>query len=225
MKRLSSHILATAALLVLSMTTITSCDKEDDIDKAYTDYLCDFVTYMGKQADGTTAFELESRDNESVTTLISGDVDIPNGVSEGNRVLLRYAPAGNSNGNSMRINAYAVNAIISDSLRYTIKPLEHYLQDNSPVKMRSLWRTGNYLNFHGQLEYTGKSRHFYLLLDSTTAKRDTVDCYFVHNVFGDTTYHWRECYASIYVGVMWKRPTCRVMRVHIGDETRCFDNN
>ena len=225
MKRNGSHILATTTMLVLLITAMISCDKENDIDKAYTDYLYDFVTYLGKQADGTTTFELESRDNGPVTTLIAGDVDIPKGVDEGNRVLLRYAPAGADNGNSRHIYAYAVNAIISDSLRYTIKPLETYLQGNSPVKLRSLWRTGNYLNFHGQLEYTGKSRHFYLLLDSTTAKRDTVECYMVHNVFGDTTYHWRECYASFYVGVMWKRPSCRVMRVHIGDETRCFDNN
>ena len=206
-------------LLWVMAVLLTACG-DDDVDPAYTDCRYDIVTYRGVTSEGKEAYDLVGRDSEPTVTLLSEGVNAPSNSPIGRRLLLRYTPLETLDGPQCHVVAHAATAIISDSLRYTTRPLAHYLQDNSPVKLGSSWRTGDYINLHGQLEYTGRSRHFYLLVDSTTWHNDTVHCHLVHNVFGDTTRHWRECYASFYVGIVWQQPSCRVMRVHINDVVR-----
>lgn len=210
-----------ALCLLAAAIALTACGDGDDIDRAYTDYRYDIVTYQGVNAAGKEIYRLEGRDDNPATLLLATGEHAPQGSEPGRRLLLRYDYQETASTDTVRdIVAYAATAIISDSMRYTLKPVAQYLQNNSPVKLRSVWRTGDYLNLHGQLEYTGKSRHFYLLVDSTTWSRDTVHCYLVHNVFGDTTRHWREFYASFYIGVMWKRYPGKVLRFHADDLVR-----
>ncbi len=203
-------------MLVLAMA---ACNSSEDIDRAYTDYRLDIVTYMGLGADGQEMYRLESRTAAPAVNLIADGSHAPQDSYAGRRVLLRYAYDGSYSAADTvrRITAYAASAIISDSLRYTTKPLQQYLAGNSPMRLRTVWRTGNYINMHGQLEYTGRSRHFYMIIDSTTWHRDTVQCYMVHNVFGDTTRHWRQFYASFYVGTVWRGNGRRVLRLHTPD--------
>jgi len=201
---------------LLAICILLVCCGDEDIARRYTDYRTDIVTYLGDDANGAR-FELLRRD-DSTSVVLQSDVKLDK-VKVGQRVLLRYDWADrNGQGDSRRILAYGVGTIVSDSLRYTVRPLDHYLGQMEPVKLLSLWRTGDYVNLRCQAEYTGKSRYFYLLLDSATWRADTVHCYLVNNTHGDTTYHWREAYASFYVGGVWNRATCRTMRIHINDE-------
>lgn len=202
-----------ALLMSVFLLMLVACSDED-VDRRYTDYRLDVVTYLAH--DGGARFELLRRD-DSTSLLLQSNVTLGQSFKVGNRVLLRYDWADNATGNIRRINAYGISAIVSDSLRYTVKPLSEYLSQMEPVKLLSIWRTGDYLNLHCQAEYTGKARHFYLLLDSATARQDTVHCYLINNTHGDVTYHWREAYASFYVGSIWNRPSCRTMRIHIND--------
>ena len=207
--------LASCILLLASCFLLVACDDED-IERRYTDYRTDIVTYQGDDGGGAQ-FELLRRDDSTSVMLLS-NVRLDK-VKQGQRVLLRYDWANTGETGGIRhILAYGVGAIVSDSLRYTVKPLAEYLGQMEPIKLLSIWRTGGYVNLRCQAEYTGKSRHFYLLLDSATVKQDTVHCYLVNNTHGDTTYHWREAYASFYVGNAWNSPNCRTMRIHINDE-------
>lgn len=209
------HIVLRAAVAFVLALLTWACG-EDTIDRRYTDYRTDIVTYLGV-SDGGAEFELLRRDDSTAITLQS-NVTLNSSFKPGTRVLLRYDWADNlADGAMRRIDAYHVASIVSDSLRYTIKPLNEYLAQMEPVRLLSLWRTGDYVNLRCQAEYTGKSRHFYLLLDSATWQHDTVDCYLVNNTHGDTTYHWREAYASFYVGNIWHRSTCRTLRIHMND--------
>lgn len=201
-------------LCMLMVVALVACDDED-IDRRYTDYRTDIVTYLGNGTQGAQ-FELLRRD-DSTSVLLQSAVRLKDTFKAGNRVLLRYDWADGQAGDIRRINAYGIAAIVSDSLRYNVQPIEHYIAQMEPIRLLSMWRTGDYLNLRLQAEHTGKTRHFYLLLDSATARRDTVHCYLVNNTHGDTTYHWREAYASFFVGNIWNRPSCRVMRVHIND--------
>ena len=217
---MNPQLLHIALALTALMTAVTACDDSKDMDRAYTDYRYDIVTYMGATDAGGEMYILDQRDDAQRLTLLSAGTNAPEDSYIGRRVLLRYDFADDSHDTIRHIVVYASTAIISDSMRYTIKPVAQYLQNNTPVKLRSVRRFGDYLNMRGQLEYTGKQRHFYLLVDSTTWKCDTVHCYLVHNVFNDTTYHWRDFYASFYVGALWKRNPKQVLRVHIDDVLR-----
>lgn len=209
--------LAHIASLTLVVVFVVACDDGKDLDASYTDYRYDLVTYLGPTASGTQLFQLVGRDDAPSVTL-EGSVQVPEGVLVNHRVLLRYDFEDRSSTAQHRpVKAYGCSAIISDSIRYNALPLNRYPQH--PVRLRSLWRTGDFINLHCQVEYTGKARLFFLMIDSATIASDTVQCYLVHDPRTDSTQWWRECYASFHVGNVWKRPTCRVLRININDKT------
>ena len=115
------------------------------------------------------------------------------------------------------VTVYGCNAIISDSLRQSLAAPDSLPRHE--VKLRSLWRTGDFLNLHCQVEYTGKSRTFMLVADGYHLDSDTVDCYLVHDLRGEQASFWRDCYASFNIGALWKRPSFRCLRVHVNDMT------
>ncbi len=202
-------------LLLTILLSIASCDKQEDIDRAYTDYRYDIVTYLG-QNDKGAVFEYLGRGDSSAVRLQS-NVSLNDEVKMHQRVLLRYDFADELTGESRSVNVYSCNAIVSDSLRMTnVSP------DSIPcheVKLRSLWRTGEFINLHCQVEYTAKSRSLMLVADGKTLTDDTVHCYLMHDLRGQRGTFWRDCYASFNVGALWKKPSFKCLRVHLNDLT------
>ena len=199
--------------LILALLAMASCDKQEDIDRAYTDYRYDIVTYLG-QNDAGAVFEYLGHGDSTAVTLQSR-VSVSD-VKTNQRVLLRYDFADQLASNHRDITVDGCNVIISDSLRQAQAP------DSLPrheMKLRSLWRTGPYLNLRCQVEYTGKSRTFMLVADESSLDSDTVHCYLVHDLRGERPTFWRDCYASFSIGALWKRPSLKCMRVHLNDLT------
>lgn len=202
-------------LMLTALLVLASCDKQEDIDRAYTDYRYDIVTYLGINATGAV-FEYLGRDDSAAVKLQSS-VDVGNDVKAHQRVLLRYDFADKASSDSRNINVYSCNAIISDSLRKT--PASPDSLPRQAVKLRSLWRTGEFINLHCQVEYTSKARTFMLAATEATLANDTVHCYLVHDMRGQQGTFWRDCYASFNVGALWKRPSIKCLRVHLNDVT------
>ena len=204
-----------AISLITALLTLASCDKDEDIDRAYADYRYDIVTFLEQNATGAVFEYLGHGDSAAVR--LQSRVGLSNEVKANQRVLLRYDFADNATGDHRNINVYACNSIISDSLRQTgASP------DSLPmheVKLRSLWRTGEYINLHCQVEYINTARTFMLVADGQTLGNDTVHCYMVHDLRGERGTFWRDCYASFNVGALWKKPTFKVMRIHLNDKT------
>ena len=208
----SLHHLPIVLLTVL--LALASCDKQEDIDRAYTDYRYDIVTYMG-QNDRGAVFEYLGHGDSAAIRLQSA-VSVSD-VKTHERVLLRYDFADKTTGNERDINVYGCNGIISDSLRQSQAAPDSLPQHE--VKLRSLWRTGEFINLHCQVEYTSKARTFMLVADASTLANDTVHCYLVHDLRGERGTFWRDCYASFNVGALWKKETFRCLRVHLNDVT------
>ena len=200
-------------LLIVALLAMASCDKQEDIDRAYTDYRYDIVTYLGHNATGAVFEYLGHGDSTAVT--LQSRVEVSD-VKTNHRVLLRYDYADQHVGDHRDITVYGCNTIISDSLRQAEGA------DSLPrheIKLRSLWRTGPFLNLRCQVEYTGKNRSFMLVADENTLANDTVHCYLVHDLRGALGTFWRDCYASFNVGALWKRPYLKCLRVHLNDLT------
>lgn len=205
----------TISLIAILAAVFTSCDKQDDIDRAYTDFRYDIVTYLGQNAIGAVFEYLGHGDSATVT--LQSAVDISKDAKVNHRVLLRYDFADQVPGNRRDINVYSCNTIFNDSLRMTMDSPDSLPQHE--VKLRSLWRTGEFINLHCQVEYTGKNRTLMLVADGNTLEQDTVDCYLAHGLRGESGTFWRDCYASFNVGALWKRPSFRCLRVHVNDLT------
>ena len=200
-------------MLLAALLALTSCDKQEDIDRAYTDYRYDIVTYLGQNATGAL-FEYLGRDDSS-SIMLQSSVTVSD-VKAQQRVLLRYDFTDQRGGASRDIDVYSCSAIFSDSLRMIETP------DSLPrhqVKMRSIWRTGEFINLHCQVEYTSKARTFMLVADANTLASDTVHCNLTHSLRGETGTFWRDCYASFNVGALWKRNTFHCLRIHVNDVT------
>ena len=125
-----------------------------------------------------------------------------------------YVPDGAEREGVQLITARSYTQAVTDSLRYT-SDLSTVVMDS--VRLRSVWRTGNYLNVSSEVKYTNEKRVVALVMDKSTWHSDTVHCYLVHNMLGEQAYFWRKCYASFYIGAVWKLPTCTTVRVHLND--------
>ncbi len=201
--------------ILLALIAFIACDKQEDVDRAYTDYRYDIVTYLG-QNDRGALFEYLGH-GDSAAIKLQSHVNVKD-VKPWQRVLLRYDFADQAAGADSRdIDVFGCNAIFSDSLRQSMAA-----PDSLPcheVKLRSLWRTGEFINLHCQVEYTGKARTLMLVADGNDLDADTVDCYLVHDLRGEPATFWRDCYASFNVGALWKKATFRCLRVHLNDVT------
>jgi hypothetical protein len=202
-------------LLMMALMALAACDKQEDIDRAYTDYRYDIVTYLD-QNDVGAVFEYLGH-GDSAAVRLQSSVDISEDAKAHQRVLLRYDFADKATGDRRDINVYACNTIISDSIRMTMDGPDSLPRHQ--VKLRSLWRTGEFINLHCQVEYTGKSRTFMLVADGNTLNDDTVHCYLAHGLRNVEGTFWRDCYASFNVGALWKRPSFHCLRLHINDVT------
>lgn len=201
-------------MLLAALLAMASCDKQEDIDRSYTDYRYDIVTYLGVNGTGAVFEYIGRGDSASIT--LQSNVTVSD-IKAQQRVLLRYDFIGNATGASRAIDVYSCSGIISDSLRMTTDSPDSLPQHQ--VKMRSIWRTGEFINMHCQVEYTSKSRTFMLVADGSTLDSDTVHCYLSHSLRGETGTFWRDCYASFNVGALWKRNTFHCLRIHVNDMT------
>ncbi len=202
-------------LLIAALMALVSCDKQEDIDRSYTDYRYDIVTYLGQNATGAVFEYLGHGDSAAIR--LQSVVDISQDAKTHQRVLLRYDFANKEASDQRDINVYSCYTIISDSIRMTMDGPDSLPQHE--VKLRSLWRTGEFINLHCQVEYTGKSRLMMLVADGKTLTQDTVQCYLVHDIMGHRPAYWRDCYASFNVGALWKRDSFRCLRIHLTDVT------
>jgi hypothetical protein len=202
-------------LLIAVLAALISCDKQEDIDRAYTDYRYDIVTYLGQNNTGAVFEYLGHGDSASI--MLQSRVDISKDAKTHERVLLRYDYADTRESANRDIDVFSCSAIINDSLRM-IKDSPDSLPQHQ-IKLRSLWRTGEFINLHCQVEFTGKSRTFMLVADGNTLDSDTVHCYLTHSLRGENGTFWRDCYASFNVGALWKRTSFHCLRVHVNDVT------
>lgn len=209
-------------LMVFIILFLVACNDGHDgkLSADYETQLSDLVTYTGLDNAGHATFRLEGRDDEPGVDLFT-NVGKPQKVDLHSRVLMRYSinhkdPAGAY----WNIDALSLTRIMSDSLRVNVNPIDTYSM--RPIRLTSAWRTGEFINLHGQVEYTGKNRYLYMLVDSDTRMNDTVEAYLVHDLLDtpeDSVYYWREFYLSVNVGVLKSdKYPCHLLRLHINDD-------
>ena len=141
-------------LLYISMAIVifAACDRSHDgtLNEAVETQVVDIDTYTGLDDNNRDTFRLDGRDDEPAVMLYSM-VAAPDKVKENERLLLTYAIDHRASDNSYwNINAVGFSRIINDSLRVNANPLDTYQM--RPIKLISAWRTGEFINLHGQAE-------------------------------------------------------------------------
>lgn len=210
--------------ITIALAILAACDRSHDgtLDGTYETQLVDIVTYTGLDADGHATFQLVGRDDEPSVDLYS-EVNAPEKVNVNGRMLLTYSIVHRATDNSLwNIDAIGYSRIISDSLRINVNPLDTYSM--RPIKLNSIWRTGEFINLYGQAENTGRSRLMYLMIDADTKYEETVDAYLVHDLLNtpsDSIFYWRDFYMSINIGALKSdNAPCRTLRIHLNNEDK-----
>lgn len=209
--RKPAYILFTAWALA---AVATACGDDDEYYQ-YGDFRYDMVTYAGANDDGMSVFSYQQRDDAGEITLIT-DSKLSLSYSAGQRMLLNYIPVTDVADGQQTVTAKGYTVAITDSLRYTSHANVVDMAMDS-IKLKSIWRTGTYLNMWCQLKYTTQSRYMSLIMDYSTWQDDTVHCYLYHDMLGETTYFWRQAYLSFYIGSLWELESCKTMRIHLTD--------
>ena len=206
-----SHLVA--ALWVL-LVLLAACDNDKALDDALINYRLDIVTYAGT-TDGAATFDYYGRgDSLPVTLLTTWTHDV--GAKVGQRVLLRYGLDAMPDGGTASVKAYGISAIVSDTLR--VSSLAPAIMGDDPVRLRSLWRTGPFLNVRCEVEYTGQHHRFGLVAEDATIDGDTVVCHLIHSLGGFTAMQWRELYGSFLIDEVIAGRPCRVLRVEVDND-------
>lgn len=208
--------------ITISLIALIACDRSHDgkLDPSFETQLVDIVTYTGLDDDNHAIFRLDGRDDDPAIMLFT-HVGALDKVKSHERVLLTYAVNHRApDGSYWDIDAMDYSRIINDSIRVNSNPLDTYSM--RPIRLKSVWRTGEFLNLYAQVEYTGKSRLLYMMIDRDTKYNDTVDAYLVHDLLAtppDSIFYWRDTYLSVNIGALKSASApCHVLRLYLNDD-------
>lgn len=164
-------------LVIVISFLATGCEKETErID----DFFVDFATVVN--LDRRISFQLDNR-----RVLIPKE-PINYSGNTGQRVILNYTP--------LREDTVKVNHV-SDIFTGDIQPLAFSQQlSTDPVKIRSVWVGGGYLNMIFETEYYSQLHRIGLFRDMTSS---TINLYFSHSRNNDPPGYPQTFYASFLI--------------------------
>lgn len=211
------HLLNIVLCAITLLFGVASCSDEPKSSTVYGEFWLEMVTYMGYN-DGTAQFQLIPRSSDSPTNL-SAKLQKEPDLKPGQRLMLHYQLTSTEG----EVVARGYTPATTDSLRQaSIARIDTVKRE--PVKMRAMWRTGNYLNMRLEIEPADNKQLLYLLADKSTLSKDTVEMFLVHNTLNQHLYGWTPIYASFYVGAATKRSSCRAIRLHFNDAITPVDS-
>lgn len=204
-------------LALLLLPLLAACGDET---RDYGDFLTNIVTYEG-EADGMEKFTFQTRDDLPEQCLYSR-VNLPEGIDQGQRCLLRYTVVSRRADGSSEVRADAFSTIPTDAARVAPHTDMASLPETD-ISVTSLWRSGGYINLNGWVPYTGKKYQLMLVADRQTLDSPTIEARIVYNTMGEQTTFDRRVYASFDVSSLWNRATCRRLTVGIANRTFTFE--
>ena len=206
-----NKITALAAIIM----ALCSCSADQGVDRPVEMQLWDIVSYEGTaNSEGGSIFSFRQVDDTPLITLTSGQT--LSGPKAGERMMLRYIPESGkaySSGPIKLINASKVNQGTVE----TEWKNEYDIWNRDRVYLYSVWRSGEYLNFHLRLTYDKEPRVFKIVTDPKTIGSEYPEIYLVHIMSAPTDYHDRGYFASFDIGPIWKRSEVKGVKVHIAD--------
>lgn len=198
MKRVISSLLL--MVMVFTATTFTSCLENEDGGNGTIIYYSDIVS-CHLDADGFVTFEQILNNDQGSITLDPETPFTNKNISENQRVMLQYIAKGIVEDNHLSINIVELAAVRNDTItQATADILAEY--PNEQVILKTLWRTGPFLNLEVQLEYFNKQHRLDLFTNPMQASSDTLDVVLRHDRQGDAPGYWTTAFASFYVPEM-----------------------
>ena len=204
----------TIALALLALAS--SCTDETGVKGPVEVQLWDLVTYEGTTDGGDLShFTFRQVDDSPLISLFAPTL-LPAETPAGTRMIIRYIPESGeayTSGNITLLSAARVN----QSPVATEWKDEFDGWNRDKVYLYSVWRTGNYLNFHVRLTYDPEPRLFQLAADPATIGTEYPDVYLIHIMASPTDNHDRAYFASFDIAGIWDAPQTKGIRLHVAN--------
>lgn len=202
-----------AAILSIAIILLSSCQKEGS--KNSVDSFLNMVTFQSQDKNSST-FTYQAYEDSPEITLNAKD--FTGKFHKGQRTMLYYSIHNDLGNNIQDIKVHKPISTFFDSLRITKTENIQKVKSN-PIQIKSIWRTGEFINLNCLLQYTGKNRQFYLVIDEATFDNEIVDSYLVDNLMGFEGSFYRQAYGSFFIGAVWRKDKNKTLRVHVVDES------
>lgn len=207
-------------ILMCLVTVVTFASCSDDEPYRYGDFMYEMVTYMGSE-DGRAVFTYQSYNDSPLFTLTASNMEAAN-ANVGQRMLLNYVVDENLNNYKQIVTVKGMSKVNTDTI-VVAKAHSHDTLNMSPLKIESVWRSGNYLNVRCQIQYTEEPRKMYLFTTGEVDADGVMNCYQIQDLMGAQTYYWVETYFSYYIKPAVNSEDCKVLRYNVNAETTMFD--
>lgn len=211
MKKWWKYVMMSMAMLL----AFTSCGDDEDYFR-YGDFMYDMVTYMGVE-DGCAVFTYQAYNDSPLITLVANNYG-ESTLKKGQRLLLNYEVAEDFGNNHKVVQVKGVSRVNTDTIQVVkASRLETLKMDE--MRIKSVWRTGNYLNVRCEVQYTDRPRYLYL---ATTGEMDAdgvVNCYQIQDLKDGVPYYWLETYISYYIEPAMAVDGCKMLKYNVNNET------
>ena len=208
------YLFRNIAIFFIAVIIFTGCSNDGQTPAE--DFQFNMVTYVG--LSNGAVFSYQAYDDSPEIILRAPDIKNVS-MTAGQRTMMNYVVTREETPNMQDISVKGVSNVLFDSLRMSSIGIIKEAPDN-PVQLKSIWRTGNFINLNCLLQYTGKPRQFQMVMDKDTWHEEIVDVYVIDNVMNAETYFYRRAYGSFFIGNVWNLPTCRTLRVHLNIENQ-----
>lgn len=202
-------------MCVMATVLVASCDDDSEGFK-YGDFNYDMVTYSGEY-DSQSVFTFQSYDDSPLITLTASNLSNPE-MKVGQRLLLNYIVDKDFGDNHKAITVNGYSKITTDTILILPQEVIDTLKRDK-VKLRSVWRTGNYLNVRCDVQYTEKARRLFLASTGEPDESGLVQAYQIQDLMDAPTYYWFGTYFSYYIAPVWENVECKAFRFNIEDLT------
>lgn len=217
--------------LILSIIMIPAgfagCNDGDD-PVQLPDNLCyDFVTFVSSDDNGSVFEFRKSGDSELITLTSPTRIDTES-IKPGTRLIIQYLPSGGQQPyQSGPIDLYGIAQIING------KPVEKSLAEIEAMSfesmtMRTIGRSGDYIDIWAQAFGAGGDVSLDLYLDEATVGSEYPEAYLIYtfkNIDGGV----REVYASFDISDVLSMPTSKGIKISYrtstGNESVRFDKD
>lgn len=185
---------------------LSSCGNEPEIN--YGDFLEAFVTYNG----GNVLTYQPQNDSPEITLIADRWSD--EAIKPGERAVIRYTVTEKIGSHSYNVKINNADKLYSDLLRQASVETINSLNPQ-PIKITSLWRSGEYINLNSWVPHVAQGAKISLIADEETIDRDMPELYLVYHYGSQIPDFERKCYASFKIKNLWNRHSCKSIKIKV----------
>lgn len=220
MKLTKSLILAVS---VLAACVFSACNSNDDPSDDG-QYFLDIVTL---ESNGDTGAVLTFRqvDDSPLITLLTNQRFDSGTFKIGERIIVYYHPTGDKRYVSDNVYVASANTTFGGGDSYkTASAAEIAAMDSDPIKVQSIWRSGEYLNVVFSGVTSNEVKNCDLYLNSATKGSASPVLNFIFDGVNGPLAQAYNFYASFNIGELWNSLDTENIRVVTTDDTYLGSN-